>query len=104
MLTRKDVGEDMDLRIDEAVSKWFAAEGGADGLALAPARTGMSGIRVLLERSGRTGTIRTLRIDGRPAFVYLCFTERGRPYAQGLGELPELAIADAFFRCTEQIS
>ncbi len=103
MLTRKDAGTDMDRRLDRAVSKWLTAEGKSDHAGPRPAPTGIAGIRVLLERPGRTGTIRTLRIDGRPAFVYLCFNERGRPYAQGVGELPELAIADAFLRCVESI-
>lgn len=99
MLTRNDSGDEVNRRIATALSRWnetwsisldsgFGASGHADRL------------RRLMETGGRAGTIRPVRRDGAAAFVYLCFSERGRPFAQGLGDTPERAILDAFIECS----
>jgi hypothetical protein len=99
MLTRNDSGDEVNRRIATALSQWneawpislesdFGESGHAERL------------RRLMETGGRAGTIRPVRRDGVAAFVYLCFSDRGRPFAQGLGDTPERAILDAFIQCS----
>lgn len=102
MLTQKDTGETMNGKIAVALSRW--GEPGA-GVVHADASTGagVTRIRQLMEGSGRGGTVRSVFVNERRAFVYLCFTSRGEPFAQGTGDSPELAIVDAFLQCSERI-
>lgn len=95
MLTSKDAHEKVNRRLATALLRW----GDSRAFRLNPdVSTGADAneVRRLMEGSGRAGTIRPLRHAGRAAFVYLCFNERGRPFAQGLGDSPERAVLDAF--------
>jgi hypothetical protein len=102
MLTQKDADEVVNGKIAIALSRW--GDSGANALhADAATGAGVTRIRQLMEASGRGGTVRSVSVDGKRAFVYLCFTSRSEPFAQGTGDSPELAIVDAFLRCSERI-
>lgn len=97
MLTRQDIGAETDRRIARALARWESSNGSPDSdPPFILDHESAIALRHLIERDGRSGTTRRVRFDGRPAFVYLGFERGGEPYVHGLGESPELAIAEAF--------
>lgn len=101
MLTRRDLGSETYRRIAQALSRWNEPQEPAapeDSFTLD--HDSAAALRHLIERHGRSGTTRRVRFDGRPAFVYLGFERGGEPFVHGLGESPELAIAEAFLNTT----
>jgi len=102
MLKLEDVGDRMNRRIALAFSMWPESPGGALRVDSSTG-AGVTRIRLLMEASGRSGTTRAIPVEGRAAFVYLCFTPRGEPFAQGIGDSPERAILDAFLQYFERV-
>jgi hypothetical protein len=102
MLTQQDAGEKVNGRIANALSRWGDSQA-VSVHADTSTGAGVTRIRQLMEASGRSGTIRSLSVNGKRAFVYLCFSPRGEPFAQGTGDSPELAIVEAFLLCSERI-
>lgn len=99
MLTRQDLGAETERRIARALARWREADS-APAPEPAPDfkldHDSAVSLRHLLEQDGRSGTTRRVRFDGRPAYVYLGFARGGEPFVHGIGESPELAIAEAF--------
>ena len=54
-------------------------------------------LRTLMETE--TGSLRPVTVEGQPAFIYVCLSDQQRPFAQGVGPTPALAICDAFLLC-----
>ena len=108
MLTRQDLGADTELRITRALARWNGVDTGPESEPLAfdseaPFKLDHDSavsLRHLLEQGGRSGITRRVRFDGRPAYVYLGFARGGEPFVHGIGESPELAIAEAFLNST----
>jgi len=104
MLTRQDLGAETELRLARALARRNGVETGAESESPSPAsdrpfrldHESAVGLRHLLEQDGRSGTTRRVRFDGRPAYVYLGFARGGEPFVHGIGESPELAVAEAF--------
>jgi hypothetical protein len=98
MLHSKDVGEATDRRVAQGVARWSGSDPGllpyTRDLELA------NGLRRLMEIEGRcTGSLRPVTVEGKPAFIYVCLSGELRPFAQGVGPTPALAICDAFLLC-----
>jgi hypothetical protein len=97
MLTHQDLGTETDRRIARAL-----ARRNEEAALSTPAASftldhdSASDLRRILERDGRSGTTRQVRFEGRIAFVYLGFARGGEPFVHGIGESPELAVAEAF--------
>ena len=101
MLTRQDIGAETNRRIAQALARIRKAnsETATPDASEAPFTLDHDSaldLRPLLERDGRSGTTRRVSLDGRAAFVYLGFARGGEPFVHGIGESPELAIAEAF--------
>jgi hypothetical protein len=95
MLTRDDLGVETDRRIARALSRWTGPSREASEM-FSPDHASAADLRLLLERDGRSGTTRRVRLDGRTAYVYLGFARGGEPFVHGVGESPELAVLEAF--------
>lgn len=101
MLTRQDLGSETYRRISQALSRWNdSQEAATPEASFTLDHDSAAALRHLIESHGRSGTTRSVRFDGRPAFVYLGFERGGEPFVHGLGESPELAIAEAFLNTT----
>ena len=57
-------------------------------------------LRRILEAEGRVGEFRTVSIEGKTGFFYICRISgapfHSPPFAVGVGETEELAVCDAF--------
>ena len=99
MLLLKHCGEETDRRVARGVARWT---GGSESPLLPYTRDleTANQLRQLMEVGGRRpGSIRPVTVEGQPAFIYVCLTEQQRPFAQGVGPTPALAICDAFLLC-----
>ena len=60
-------------------------------------------LRRILESEGRVGEFRTVSIEGKTGFFYICRISgapfHSPPFAVGVGETEELAVCDAFLHC-----
>lgn len=98
MLLSKHSGEETDRRVAKGVARWT----GSDSPLLPYTRDleTANQLRLLMEVDGRrTGSIRPVTVEGQPVFIYVCLSEQLRPFAQGVGPTPALAICDAFLLC-----
>jgi len=98
MIEFADANEALDLRIDEALSRWTGKR--TDSPTFSRTGKGISGLRLLIETSaGADGVIgRTLR-DGVNVYTYTCRRPADDRAVEGFGESANLAICDAFLAC-----
>lgn len=99
MLRRHDANPRVDREIERTLAGWT----GGDAREPAPEYTSSHSLaellRALMEKSGRTGLVQTVTLDGQPAFIYSCRDLSRKPFAQGVGDTAALAICDAFLHC-----
>ena len=95
----KDCREETDRRVARGVARWTGS-GSSRLLPYTRDLESANQLRQLMEVEGqRTGSIRPVTLEGQPAFIYVCLSEQLRPFAQGVGPTPALAICDAFLLC-----
>ena len=104
MLHVKDAREETDRRVARGVARWNGTnDHGELALPLLPYTRDLelaNQLRTLMETDGhRTGSLRPVTVEGQPAFIYVCLSDQQRPFAQGVGPTPALAICDAFLLC-----
>jgi hypothetical protein len=98
MLHIKDIGEELDARVTRGVARWTGIH--TEVLPYTRDYELANTLRRLMEFDGRrTGSLRPVTVEGHPAFIYVCLGEELRPFAQGVGPTPALAICDAFLLC-----
>ncbi len=97
MLTFREANDEFDRRIAIGLSKWTGDQLREQGYTRS--LEAAAELRRVMESEGRSGKIRPVTLDERPAFFYSCKGDRGEPYAQGVGDTPALAICDAFLHC-----
>jgi hypothetical protein len=99
MLRKYQATPSMNAEIAGEVAKWTGQP------VVAPAPDYTNGeewarrLRRLIEAEDGRCEIRMMRIGGAQVFVYVCGSPGSRPYAQGVGATPVLAICDAFLNC-----
>ncbi|HEY6146997.1 MAG TPA: hypothetical protein VIZ69_04835 [Thermoanaerobaculia bacterium] len=93
-----DIGEEVDRRVARGVARWTGRN--PELLPYTRDLDVANGLRRLMETEGRrSGSLRPVTVEGQPAFIYVCLNEQLRPFAQGVGPTPALAICDAFLLC-----
>jgi hypothetical protein len=98
MIEFADANEALDLRIDEALSRWTGKR--TDAPSFSRTGKGISGLRLLMETSaGVEGLVgRTLR-DGVNVYTYTCRRPADDRTVEGFGSSANLAVCDAFLAC-----
>ena len=103
MLRRRDATTETDRRIAEALGRWSARAPEDPPPGFTSEEKAAEMLRALMEQDGRTSDLRSVMVNGRDAFIYVCRSPDLRPYAQGLGSTPVLAVCDAFLaRATDE--
>jgi hypothetical protein len=97
MLTFREATDEYDRRIAIGLSKWTGQPLCVRTYTRSLEAAGE--LRARMELEGRSGRIRPVTLDERPAFFYSCQGTRGEPFSQGVGDTPALAICDAFLHC-----
>ena len=102
MLHEMDAKKETDRRVARGVARWTGTNGHGAG-AVPPYTRDLefaNRLRALMETDGgRMGSLRPVTVEGQLAFIYVCVTDAQRPFAQGVGPTPALAICDAFLLC-----
>lgn len=103
MLRRRDATTETDRRIAEALGRWSARATEDPPPGFTSDEKAAEMLRALMEKDGRTSDLRSVMVNGSDAFIYVCRSPDLRPYAQGLGSTPVLAVCDAFLaRATDE--
>ncbi len=99
MLMVQDATADTDLRIEHLVSTCLHRAPSAEVPPYSREKSASRDLQAVMEQGNRKSELKLVSVDEEPYFVYTCTEGASRPFAQGIGRTPELAICDAFLHC-----